>query len=297
MPPSNQRNLFACNLFHVDSSIGEALQDLYRKHDILLVGEIHDNPDHHRIRAEQMVGLKWRRDFEVATKPPTLIFEHIRADQAAALVPFNTGDLTQPTRGGAADLFRALDWDKSGWPDKAMFEPLFAAALKSGAEIAHGDAPRATLREVARKGLAALPPDEIVRLKLDQTLPPAMQDALLTELEASHCGLMPKTAFGNMALAQRYRDAYMAAEVLKANADGRRVILFAGNGHVRPSGVPNALSLMKPGAKVAAIQFLEVEEGKNDPRDYRATGMLFFTPRAERKDPCDEMRAQFGKKK
>lgn len=255
--------------------------------DIVLLGEVHDNIWHHRYRS-------WLID-KLQTKQ-TLIFEHIRADQAAALIPFNSGDLTKPTRGSAADLFKALDWDTSGWPDKAMFESLIESALRSGARIAHGDPLRATVRDVAKRGLAALPAEDIARLKLDQPFPPAMQDALLTELEASHCGLMPKTAFTNMALAQRYRDAYLAAQVLAARETGQRVILFAGNGHVRDSGVPYALSLMRPDVKAAAIQFLEVVEGKNDPRDYIETGMAFFTPRAERKNPCEDMRARFGKK-
>jgi uncharacterized iron-regulated protein len=260
--------------------------------DVLLFGEVHDNRWHHAVRAYAM------GQFE---KPTTLIFEHFRADQAAALAPFNTGDLLSPTRGSAADLFKALDWDNSGWPDKVMFEPLFEAALRSGAKIAHGDPLRSVVRDVAKRGLAALPAEEVARLKLDQPFPPAMQDALLTELEASHCGLMPKTAFTNMAIAQRYRDAYLAAQVLAAHETGqretgRRVILFAGNGHVRDSGVPYALSLMKPDVKPAAIQFLEVEDGKNDPRDYLETGIAFFTPRAARKDPCEDMRAQFRKK-
>ena len=38
--------------------------------------------------------------------------------------------------------------------------------------------------------------EELARLKLDQPLEPRLHDALLTELEESHCGMMPKTAFG-----------------------------------------------------------------------------------------------------
>jgi uncharacterized iron-regulated protein len=294
--PSTLPTGLSCTLRHLDNSAQPEFERLKREHGIVLFGEFHDNPLHHRIRAGLIPRVSIPLHPRLSTKPTTLIFEHIRADQSAALAPFNTGDLTKPSRGSAADLFKALDWDNSGWPDKAMFEPLFEAALRSGAKIAHGDPMRATVRDVAKRGLAVLTADEIARLKLDQPLPPAMQEALLNELEASHCGLMPKTAFTNMAVAQRYRDAYLAAQVLAAHADGSRVILFAGNGHVRPSGVPYALSLMKPDAKVAAIQFLEVEDGKTDPRDYIDSGMAFFTPRAERKDPCEDMRKQFGKK-
>ena len=32
-----------------------------------------------------------------------------------------------------------LDWDKSGWPDKAIFEPLFQAAIEAKLPILPGE--------------------------------------------------------------------------------------------------------------------------------------------------------------
>ena len=67
----------------------------------------------------------------------------------------------------------------------------------------------------------------------------ALDDALLTELEASHCGLMPKSAFGGMAVAQRFRDGNMASILADAAPGSGQVVLVAGNGHVRlDRGVP-----------------------------------------------------------
>lgn len=282
--PSSEGGSTICT---VASGIETALPAL--QGDIVLLGEVHDNGDHHHMRARLLAAL-------ATSKPTTLVFEHIRAEQAAALAPFNTGDLASPSRGTAADLFKALDWDASGWPDKALFAPLYEAALRSGARLAQGDPPRASVREVAKRGLAALPAEEITRLKLDRPYPPTMQNALLTELEASHCGLMPRTAFDNMAIAQRYRDAYLAAQLLAASEGGRRVILLAGNGHVRETGVPYALSLLRPDAKISTLQLLEADDGKREVRDYASAGLVLITPRAERKDPCEAMRARYGKK-
>ena len=237
---------------------------------------------------------------------PALVFEHIRADQQAALDQFAEFSAKARRLGNSDDLFRFLDWDKSGWPDKQIFEPLFSAAIAGKLPILAGDPPRERVRAIAKGGAAALTDDERQRFKLDQPLAPKLQDALLEELEASHCGLMPKTAFGNMAVAQRYRDAHLADALAKAAAIHARAILLAGNGHVRKDrGVPYYLAQMAPNRKVVSVMLLEVEDGKTDPSAYiprdpdgkPAVDYIIFTPRTERKDPCADMRERFGKRK
>jgi len=235
---------------------------------------------------------------------PALVFEHIRPEQRPALDAFFAKDVKD--RGSADDLLRALDWDKSGWPKSEMFEPLFATALVNNLPIFPGDPPRALIRKVAKDGPAALPDDERAQLKLDAALPDALQSALLDELEASHCGLMPRAAFGNMAFAQRYRDAHLADALVKAADTHGSAVLLAGNGHVRSDrGVPYYLKQMAPGRKVISVMLVEVEDGKTDPETYvwrdpagkPAVDYIVFTPRTERPDPCEEMRAQFGKRR
>ena len=259
----------------------------------LLLGETHDNPLHHEIRAK-LLGLDWRN---ASARPRGIVFEHIRADQQAAL------DSAKPAN--ATELMRALDWDTSGWPKDQMFAPLFEAALASKRAILAGDPPRAQVRAIAKDGIAALDPAEAARLKLDQPLDAKLNDALLGELEGSHCGLMPKTAFGTMAVAQRYRDAHLAMQLVKAADTTGSAVLLAGNGHVRSDrGVPHYLRQFAPGRTIVAVMLIEVEDGKTDPAAYvpydtdrkPAADYLVFTPRAARTDPCVEMRARFGKK-
>jgi uncharacterized iron-regulated protein len=259
----------------------------------LLLGETHDNALHHEIRAK-LLGLDWRN---ASARPRGIVFEHIRADQQAAL------DQAKPAT--AADMMRVLDWDTSGWPKDQMFAPLFDAALAAKLPIFAGDPPRAQVRAVAKDGMNALDPAEVARLHLDQPLAPKPHEALLTELEASHCGLMPKTAFGTMAVAQRYRDAHLAAQLIKAADPAGSAILLAGNGHVRSDrGVPHYLRQLAPNRPIVSVMLIEVEDGKTDPAAYvphdtdgkPAADYLVFTPRAARTDPCVEMRARFGKK-
>lgn len=264
---------------------------------VVLLGEVHDNPDHHLLRAGILVA-------DPNYPAPALVLEHIRDDQRPTLDRFAQSEAK--ARGTPAQLFDLLEWDKSGWPDKAIFEPLFQAAIEAKLPILPGEPAPDAVRKVAREGEGALSPDERARLKLDVPLEPASQDALLTELEESHCGVMPRTAFGNMAVAQRYRDAHMADALVKAQAANTSAILLAGNGHVRSDrGVPWYLRKMAPQVKTLSVLLIEVEDGKIDPPSYGlrdAAGQpiadfVVFTPRQQRPDPCEEMRKRMPPRK
>lgn len=275
----------------------------------LLLGEVHDNAGHHALRAEIIAAHSWLVTSAEGAAPvpsPGVVLEHVRADQQPIL-----DDVMRVPRNGSAaatvsELFTALQWNSSGWPDKALFEPLFAAAIGARLPAYAGDAPRDLIRKAAREGETALPPEERMRLGLDRPLGPRLHDALLDELEASHCGLMPKSAFGAMAFAQRYRDAHLADAMLKAGARHGAAILLAGNGHVRGDrGVALYLRQRAPNRVAAAVMLVEVEEGRADPDGYiprdpdgnAVADTIVLTPRVPRADPCQAMRAQMRGRK
>ena len=277
------------------------INEVLRQGGIAIIGEVHDNALHHEIRGRYYVPQN--NDYEAHLRPGT-VFEHIRADQQQGLDEFAKFDAGAGRRRTAGDLFRFLDWDKSGWPDKARFEPLFDAVIKAKLPIYAGDPPRADIKRIAKEGEAALPEPERQRLGLDRPFPAAAQETLLDDLEKSHCGLMPKTAFTKLAYAQRYRDAHLADVVLKAASEHGSAILFAGNGHVRADrGVPYYLRQRAPDKKIVTVMLIEVEDGKYDPEAYDIKGadgqpladFIVFTPRQERPDPCEEMKKSFKK--
>jgi len=262
---------------------------------IVLLGEVHDNEAQHAFRGA-LIRTIAAKLADSKKQRPALLFEHIRTDQAAALGPPSTQD--------ARELLERLEWDKSGWPASQLFLPLFEAAVAQDLPILPGHPARAEVRDVARKGLGALPADTVARLGLDVPLPETLGNALLDELEASHCGLMPRAAFGNMALAQRYRDAHMAAALADAARAHGSAILLAGNGHVRTDrAVPWYLARLAPDRKVLAVALMEVEDGATDaaalvpldPQGRPAADFVVLTPRTSRPDPCEEMRARFKK--
>lgn len=279
-------DLQSCWLDDVVAHIVEAAGTSTRP--AILLGEVHDNPRHHRLRAA-IIDRIASAAREKGVQSPALVFEHIRTDQAP--------QLGKASFVSAGEVLTALNWSTSGWPDQSMFMPLFESAVKWRLPLLAGHPAASAVRDVSRKGFDALASDERTRLALDKPLPDKLQDDLLGDLEASHCGLMAKTAFANMAAAQRYRDAHMA-DVVATLAKERTTILLAGNGHVRTDrGVPYYLA--NRSQAYVSVLLLEVEDGKSDPAAYGpfAADAIIFTARAERKDPCEEMRAMMQKKK
>jgi uncharacterized iron-regulated protein len=97
----------------------------------------------------------------------------------------------------------------------------------------------------------------------------------------------------------------MAAALADAVKKYGSAILFAGNGHVRADrGVPWDLARIAPERKVLSVLLIEVRDGRTDAASYvdrdpqgkPAADFVVLTPRAERPDPCEAMRARFKKK-
>lgn len=266
---------------------------------LLLLGEVHDNPAHHRLRSQVMLAIAARAPKE-ATSRVAVVFEHVRVDQHLALSAFRAVDRQQPR--GALALLDALQWQRSGWPEAELFEPLFAAALDLQWPIVPGNVTSADIRAVAQNGMAALASEEAARLGLATSLPSRLQDALLGELEASHCGLLPRSAFGTMADAQRYRDAFMAAALIDAARTHGRAILIAGNGHVRADrGVPWHVARLAPERPSVTVLYLEVDPARPHAHDYvqrdpdgkPVADYVVLTSGVDRPDPCIAMRERF----
>jgi len=271
--------------------------DTIRDGGIVLLGEVHDNPEHHAARGD----ILWPRlDKMMPTKGPrpAAVFEHIRTGQQAQLDSFYRNAARSRRLWRAPDLLRELDWKASGWPAAEMFYPLFDAALGAKLPIYPGNAVRERMRLLVR-GQDQPTEEETTRLKLAQALPQPLLDTLASELAGSHCGMLPPTAIPTMSLAQRYTDAHLAEALVKAAEKHGGAFLLAGNGHVLTDrGVPWYLRQLAPQRKVAAVTFLEVEEGKNEASAYLtrtpdgtlAADYVVFTPRHERPDPCEKMR-------
>jgi len=248
----------------------------------VLLGEKHDNPDHHQIQTALLRALL------ASGRRPAVAFEMLTADQAPALARH----LAASPR-DAAGLAEAVNWTRSGWPDFALYEPIVAAALDAGVPVVAGNLANATIRSVARGEPGAVPLELNTRYGLDRPLAPAAQARLTAEIRDAHCGHLPAARVDSMVLAQRARDATLADSLVsRADADGG--VLIAGVGHVRADhGVPLYLAARAPGAPIVVVAPLEVREGATKPEDYMAQfdgalpfDFVWFTPRMDYDDPC-----------
>ena len=95
--------------------------------DAVLLGEIHDNPRHHELRAQLLR--------EPALKQRNIVAEHLDAGQVVG-----TGDMLLSRLEQAG--FDATGWQ---WP---LHQPLFAAALDQGMTVYGGNLPRDQTRVV-----------------------------------------------------------------------------------------------------------------------------------------------------
>lgn len=273
-----------------------------------LLGEIHDNADHHLWQAwaiRAISKIRGSRIVEGAPQIDMIAMEMLTTDQYAGIDKFYGRDAVVPRKRKPRAFGRLVGWDKSGWPDFEIYEPIIAQAQYEQIVIVPALGGKDGDREVSKKGLLGyLGAKDLSRLALSDPLPPPLYDDLIAEIGDSHCGLLPDKAFPRMAEVQRFRDATMADALLSAG-DWKGAILIAGNGHVRlDRGV--AHYLVERGVEpnsIVALGLKEVVAGKSDPEAYplrNAAGepiydYVAFTPRVERPDPCERMRASFGK--
>ncbi|MDR3435705.1 ChaN family lipoprotein [Telmatospirillum sp.] len=251
--------------------------------DFVLLGERHDNPDHHRLQAWALGKMV------IAGRRPVVAFEMIGPEQSTA---FDRQRMLRPD--DVDGLATALDWSHSNWPDWAYYRPLFAEAIASNLPVRAANLPRDTMRAIARG--QPLADDARLAYRLDRPLPPPIFQAMAEEIRQSHCGQLPETAVAPMVDVQRARDAAMAHALSDDTPAG--AVLIAGAGHTRTDrGVPWQLATLAAGRTVFSLAFIEVADDSSDPKEYGAAygsvlppfDAVWFTPRASDDDPCAEM--------
>ncbi len=263
---------------------------LFGAHTVLL-GEIHDNADHHLLQARLI------RALAAAGRKPAVAFEMLSVEQQPAI------DAALAAPGVTPDsLAKAVQWAKSGWPEFPLYRPVFAAALDARLHVVGANLPRKDVRRAVMEGEKALPPSVAKRIARLGPPSPAEREALRKEMQEAHCGELPEAQMDPMILGQRARDAQLAESLAAAGAGG--AALVCGSQHARlDRGVPAYLA--GDGGKVISVAFREVTPEGREPAQYveedEPEGLPYdfvvFTPRAEREDPCKGLREHLRAKK
>jgi uncharacterized iron-regulated protein len=262
--------------------------------DFILLGERHDNPDHHLLQAEVLHSLI------AAGRRPAVGFEMFGLDDANAIA-----DHLVAAPNDAAGLGGAVNWNERGWPDWAMYQPIAEVALEAKLRIVPTNLPLAIARKMRSAGLAALEPRITHALGLDRPLSESRSATLADDIRASHCGYASEESVKAMLAVQRARDAQMAQSLIAAG-DPDGAVLVAGAGHVRSDyGIPTYLTATAAGRRVISIAFLEVDNQKPEPHNYALPypdgrlpfDYVWFTPRVDDEDPCEKFKSQFERLK
>lgn len=241
----------------------------------VLLGEKHDNPDHHRLQAWVLGALV------AAGRRPAVAFEMFRADQADAIARHLAGSPDD-----ARGLGEALQWAQSGWPAWSLYQPIVEVALAAKLPLVAANLSAAATAALRAGGVGALDAAEVRRLGLDRPFPDDVRQKLAADIRDAHCGHGPDRIVDGFVGMQRARDAHMAAALREAAGDG--AVLIAGAGHVRRDvGVPRVL----PDADTVSLAFVEVRADMTTVPAL-AVDYVWLTPRVDDRDPCERFKKQ-----
>lgn len=232
----------------------------------LIVGEQHDNRDHHQLELWLLQSLGEQRP------QGSLLLEMLTPDQQPRV------DDVRHAPTPPSNLPTALAWQE-GW-DWALYGPIVRFALTQPYPLLAANLDNLDVRAVYAK-----PP----ALSGSRSNAASVKDELLAEISDSHCGLLPTSQMPAMLAVQQQRDRRMAELLLAAPTPS---LLFAGAYHARKDvGVPiHVLDLRQAQAPTVLLLAEQGAEVTAAMADY-----VWYTPASPPRDYCEQMRKQFGK--
>jgi uncharacterized iron-regulated protein len=246
--------------------------------DIVLLGELHDQPHHHRQRLLWLKKLAEHRSIAIvmeqfdARSQPAL--DRARADASGVSLSER-----------AQRVAEAAGFDFKGW-EWHFYGPVVELAIDRQLPLLAGNLAR----------------DEAMRIAMGQPHPldgppprgwsEQAEASLARAIDDGHCGVLPQRMIGPMVRAQRARDAQLAEVILAARAAGRLPVLLAGNEHLRRDhGVPIHLVSRAPDLRIFSVALIEQETEA----PAAAFDAVWRAAPVERPDPCGPLRERFGK--
>jgi len=226
----------------------------------VLVGEKHDNPDHHALQLWLLRALQGQR------VQGSLLLEMLQPEQQP-LVDKVQG---QPV---PADLPKALAW-QDGW-DWQLYGPIVHEALQQRVPLLAANLSPGEMRQAYRQPAS---------LTGERSNAPAVKAALLEQVRAGHCGMLPENQLPAMLAVQQQRDRRMAERLLSAP---QPALLFAGAYHVRKDlGIPLHLADLGASGESKVLLLAEVgEQVEPGQADY-----VWYTAAMPEQDYCAQFR-------
>lgn len=245
---------------------------------IVLLGEVHDNPEQHALRVAALRLLIDRGH------RPAIAFEQFDRERQADV------DRARGERPRDADHLIAQARGHPSWRWE-LYRPFVQLALDHDLPIVAANLSRADAMKVGTGGYAALADAELRAVLTGRELPEGFTRQIEGAIAKGHCDLLPASALPGMAQAQMARDAALASALVPWAARG--VVLLTGNGHARKDvGAPFWLPPRERDAAIS-IALLERAEDGGGPIAPGHFDAWVITARAERPDPCKDLAKRF----
>ncbi len=229
----------------------------------LLVGERHDNPDHHALQLWLLQALAERR------AQGSLLLEMLTPEQQAR-VDTVRADVREGRM--ADDLPAALAW-QDGW-DWQLYGPLVRHALAQSYPLLYANLGREDITALYRAAR---------QVNGRASGASAVRDALRAQIRASHCDMLPESQLPAMLAVQQQRDRRMAERL---QAAPKPAMLLAGAFHVRRDlGVPLHLEDLSAGAAQVLVLAEVGERVSVEQADF-----VWYTPAQKEQDHCEQLR-------
>jgi uncharacterized iron-regulated protein len=252
---------------------------------VLLLGETHDNPQHHDLQ-QKLLNAR----IESGARP-ALVMEQLDADSQPALDAALAGSDRDATLKAVTGLIKFADWK--------FYRPFLVTAVDNKLPIIAANISSQQLQPVIWQGFAAFDADALKRMAVEQVWSEGRENYMRRNIGGAHCGQVRDELREGLTRSQRLRDAMMADSAI--SGIGRGIVAIVGSSHARRDvGIPLYLAARAPLARIYSIGFVEVSPGRIAPESYEtesASGdapfdAIWFTPRVARADPC----ADLGKK-
>jgi uncharacterized iron-regulated protein len=226
--------------------------------DLIFIGEIHNNPEHHLVQVQILQALA------DCCGPLNIAMEFFQEPQQPVLNRYLQGELDEEA------FLKEANWRDSWGFDYSFYRPLMLLAKHHGYSVLAINAPQDVVKKVARHGLKSLDAKERDELPADIDLSNEAHRAYVRKAYERHRHGALKE-FEYFYEAQCVWEDTMAenlAQYLKEN--GRKLIVFAGNGHlINKFGIPERTIKRMPVSMVTIMPYVlsgteSMEEGIAD---------------------------------
>ncbi len=248
------------------------------EYDYILLGETHNNADHHLLQANILNSLT------AAGAKPVVVMEMLAQETWQG----------QPSFWADIEILKEQAKARNdGWPWE-LYTPILQAVVQHNLELVAGNIESKTLHQWSNK-IGHYTPEEVLA---EYWITSKGLKQLKRDIIESHCGYANVAFVQFMERAQLQRDSIMTTALVNSKLP---VVLIAGAGHVRNNyAVPVQLLNKHHRFSYVSIAFVPVLPDLKNPMDYldeipKVFDILYFTPNHTNQDPCVTFRNQLQK--